>query len=64
MPVQFEAEGFTVNFDQLVEGDIESDLPNDETDQVEESVVTEAEDVALEDAIEESSDPSIKEDSV
>ena len=52
------------NFDQLVEGDIESDLPSDEIDQVEESVVTEADDRVLEDAIEEPSDPSIKEDSV
>ena len=42
------------NFDQLVEGDIESDLPSDEIDQVEESVVTEADDVVLEDTIEES----------
>ena len=42
------------NFDQLVEGDIESDLPSDEIDQVEESVVTEADDMVLEDTIEES----------
>ena len=33
-------------------------------DAIEEQVVTEADDVVLEDAIEEPSDPSIKEDSV
>ena len=65
------------NLDQLVRADVDSDLLNDETDQIEESVIAEkvddvvtedvteeVDDVVTEDITEEVTDPSTEEDSV